>query len=134
LTALTCSSAHLVILSSSLGSRFASPTFDNGFQVVEIALEGLPASGGEPASCLRPAADKLLVNGDVAVVLQLLQVNAQVAVGHVQLVAQLGEGEAVHGGEHGADRQPAALVQHRVQLFQDAFESVHDVYSCLQGN
>src|SRR5262249_38622840 len=46
--------------------------------------------------------------------------------GHPEGVAQLGEGQAVGGGEHGNNGQPAAFVQQGVELVDQALEgSVH---------
>ena len=57
---------------------------DDRFQVIEVAAEGLPAGPRELAARLRPAADELLVDEDVAPLFQLLQVDAEVAVGHAR--------------------------------------------------
>src|SRR5437763_2116252 len=64
---------------------------DDRLQVVEVTAEGVAAGRRQPAGRLRPAAGELLVDGDVAGALQLLPVDAEVAVGHLQRVAQLGE-------------------------------------------
>src|SRR4051812_24669969 len=59
----------------------------NGLQLLEIARECLPANVGQLAAGLRPPADKLLFDQDVAFLLELLQMNAQVADRHIQSIA-----------------------------------------------
>src|SRR5262249_23716504 len=81
-----------VVRSSSQPSRagLAAALADDRFQVIQVDGKCLLAFLRQPARRLRPTADELLVDGDVAAILQLLQVNAEVAVGHVEAVAQLG--------------------------------------------
>src|SRR5439155_12931852 len=54
---------------------------DNRFQMVEVLGKGVAAGGGQPAGRLRPPADELLVDDHEAGLLELLQVDAEVAVG-----------------------------------------------------
>src|SRR6266403_2157109 len=69
-------------------------------QVIQVARERLLPGPAQAAGGLWPPADELLVDGDVTLVFELLQVHAQIAVGHFQGVAQVGEGQTVRGSEH----------------------------------
>src|SRR5262245_16948112 len=99
---------------------------DDRFQMIEIASKGGAASGRQPTRRLRTATDELLVDGDDPRTLQLLQVHAQVAVRHLQRIAQLGKRQRWHGSQHRDDRQPSLLVQHRIEFFYKALDGVHD--------
>src|SRR5207248_7861245 len=62
---------------------------DDRFQMIEVAREGIAAGGSQATRRLLAAADELFVDGDEPCPLQFLKVDAQVAVGHLQRVAQL---------------------------------------------
>src|SRR5262245_2034638 len=107
------------------GACLAPSLMDDVFQMIEVACERLSADGCQPASGLRPSRHELLVDGDVALVLHLLQVDAQVTIGHFQSIAQLGEGERVDGGQDAGDGKPPALVQHWIELLEQALDGIH---------
>src|SRR5262249_3970077 len=92
---------------SRTGARLRGASLlDDCFQMIEIASERIAASGRQTARRLRATADELLVDGDNPRLLQLLEVDAEVAVGHFQRIAQLGKRQRGGGGQHRNDRQP----------------------------
>ena len=97
----------------------------NGLQEIQIAGEGAAALRRQPAGRLRTPADKMLGDADVTLLFQFLQMHTQVAVGHGELISELGKRQALNGSQHGDNRQSSALVQDGVQIRQDAFQSVH---------
>ena len=86
----------------------------------QIFRERLPPGLGQPAIRLRAFPHELLRNGDVSLFLELLQMHAQVPIGHAQVVAQLGENDSVSGRQNGNNGEPAPLVQHGVELIDQS--------------
>src|SRR6266550_2609331 len=86
------------------------------FHVIEIALERPPSEGGESVLRLGDAARERLVAGDVARVLQLARVDAEIAVGRLEQRLQLVEREAVAYRERAHDREPDALVNQPIEI------------------
>jgi hypothetical protein len=86
-------------------------------ELIEILRERLAPRFGEAACCLRAAADELFVDVDEAFFFELLQMDAQVAIGHSQVIAEFGKHCRINRGQHGHDGKPTPLVQHRVEIF-----------------
>src|SRR5579884_3766384 len=107
------------------GARLPPPLLHDGFQVIEVALKRLATLASQLTARLRPPADELLVDGDIAFFFELLQVDAQVAIGHLQSIPQLGERQTRRGGQRRDNGQPTPLVQNGVQLFDETFEGFH---------
>ncbi len=107
------------------GSVPAAALLHDSFQMIEVIGESLLAGAGELAARLRSATDELLVDGDVAFLFELLQVDAEIAVGHADGVAQLGEGQARRRRQRRHDGQAAALVQQRIEFVKETFERIH---------
>src|SRR5579885_2006530 len=77
LAAPTVNRPWIIQLTPCSGAVPAAALLHDGFQMIEIARESLAAGAGELAARLWPAADELLVDGDVALLFQLLQMNAE---------------------------------------------------------
>src|SRR5215471_1515223 len=69
---------------------------------------------GQRVAGLRLALDEALVHGDVAGFLELAQVNARIAIGGLNRVADAGEVDVSGAGEKGNDRDANAALQHLV--------------------
>src|SRR5215831_4238007 len=69
---------------------------------------------GERITRLRLALDKALVHGDVAGFLELAQVNARIAIGALDRVADAREVDLSRAGEKGNDGDANAALQHFV--------------------
>src|SRR5690349_14324797 len=94
----------------------ASRSMDEGLHVVQVALQRLAAGGGEAVLRARHAAVEGLGAGDVAGVLELARVHAEVAVRGLEQPLKVVEGERIVDGERTDDPQPDALVDQPVQL------------------
>src|SRR5262249_57656122 len=81
-------SSVLCLLSSGLSrlSRLAPPLLNEGLQMIQILGKRLAAVLGQTTGGMRPPADELLLDGDVALLLEFLQIHTQVAVGHFHLI------------------------------------------------
>src|ERR1051325_6289903 len=86
------------------------------FHVIEVALERPPAEGGEAVFGLGNAGLERLVARDIARVLQLARVHAQVAVGRLEQRLELVEGELLAHGERAHDRESHPLVNEAVEI------------------
>jgi hypothetical protein len=82
---------------------------------LQIGPEGLAARVGQAHAGQGLAADEALVDRHIAGVLQLAQVDRQVALGHLQQVLQLGEVRHLGAGQIGDDPQPHPAVNDVVQ-------------------
>src|SRR5262245_17882154 len=70
-----------------LRARPASALLDDRFQMIKVGCKRFSSLCCQPAARLRTAADELLVDGNVAGIFELLEMNAQIAVCHLQHVA-----------------------------------------------
>src|SRR5215472_3313008 len=68
----------------------------------------------ERVTRLRLALDEALIHGDVAGFLELAQVNARIAIGALDRVADAREVDVSGAGEKGNDRDASAALQHLV--------------------
>src|SRR5579871_4312216 len=125
LAAPTVNRPWLLRLTRASGAVPAAALLHDGFQVIEIFRESPAAGAGELTARLRPAANELLVDGDVALLFQFLQMHTQVAVRHAQRIAQLGERQARRRRQCRDNRQPAALVQQRIEFVKKPLQGVH---------
>src|SRR5260370_42713287 len=82
---------------------------DDGFHVIEVALERPLAGGRQAVLGLRQAADERLVALDVAGLFELARVYAEVAVGGAQQALEIVEAQALLHGQRRDDPQPHAL-------------------------
>src|SRR5438105_5921516 len=89
---------------------------DQGFHVVEIALQGAAARSRQPVLGLGDAAGERLAARDVLRLLQLAGVHAQVAVGRLEEPLQLVEGQRVVHRQRAHDAETHALVDQPVEL------------------
>ena len=89
---------------------------DDLLQQVDIGGEGGTAGRGEFAGGERAAVLVGLGHGHVTGLLEGADVGGEVAIGHGEGVAELGEREFGGGREHGHDGQPALLMDHPVEL------------------
>lgn len=96
------------------------------FQQIDVAGKGFLAGGGQRASGERTIVCVRLADRNVAGLLQGADVRGEIAVRHIQRVAQLGEREFGRGCEHGHDCQPAFLVNHTIEL--EKWFGVHDSF------
>ena len=78
--------------------------------------EGFAARRRERAGSQRAVVLIGFGDGHKAFLLQGADVRGEIAIRHVQQVAQLGEGEFGRGGQRGHDGQPPFLVDHTVEL------------------
>src|SRR5437660_1555536 len=88
--------------------------WQQAFQVRDVVEQRLAAALGERIGGLRLAIDEALVHRDVAGVLELAQMDAGVAVGGLDRVAQHGEVRAPRAREVGDDREPHPALQQLV--------------------
>ena len=88
---------------------------DDLFQQIDVISEGFAARSRERTGRERAVVLIRFGHRHVAFLLQGADVRGEVAVGHAERVAQLGERQFRRGGEHGHDRQPALLVNHAVE-------------------
>ena len=93
---------------------FALP--DNLIQQVNVLGEGFTAGRCEDAGSQRAVVLVRFGYGDEAFLLKRADVGGEIAVGHIQHVAQFGKGEFWRGGKGGHDGQPPLLVNHTVEL------------------
>src|SRR5436309_13517115 len=98
--------------STSAGARSA----DQRFHVVEVALERPPAEGGESVFRLGDSGLERFVARDVAGVLELARVDAEIAVARLEQGLELVEGETLAHRERADDREPHAFVNQPVEL------------------
>src|SRR5262249_32853746 len=125
-TSIHCSFRAAALLPGTCSSaRFAPALLNNGSKVVKITGKSASPRCGQPARGQWLAADKGFDDGDVSLGFQLLQMHAQIAVGHPQGVAHFDKGQTVDGSQNGDNGQPATLVQDRIQLVKNALEGVH---------
>ena len=94
--------------------RFGLP--DNLLQQVDVIGEGLPAGGSQGAGGEGSIVLEGFGHRQVAGLLKGADMGCEIAVGHTQPIAQLGERHFRRGGEHGHDRQPPLLVDDTIEL------------------
>src|SRR5690242_8668374 len=83
-----------------------------------MALERLPPFGGNRVPARGLAIDEFLFHRDVLRLLELAELSAQVAVGFVQQRLETAEGDGVGAAEQGQRPQPAAVLEHRIELIE----------------
>src|SRR5690349_310767 len=90
--------------------RSAASGFDDGFHVVEIAMQRLAPTGGELVRRFRATIFERLRAVDVARILELARVGAQIAVTHIKERFQIAERQLVIDGERAHDPEAYSLV------------------------
>jgi len=98
---------------------------------IQVARESPASQLGEPAGGLWPPADKVLRYAHVPFLFELLQMDAEISVGHRQLIAKLGESQAFDGRQDRHDGQPASFVQDCIEFFQNALQCIHGDFSLM---
>ena len=89
---------------------------DDLFEQVNVASEGFAPGLGKRAGGERAVVLVGLGHGNKTFLLQDADVRGEIAVGHVQRVAQLGKGKLCRGRECGHDGEPPLLVDDAVEL------------------
>src|SRR5271168_1482243 len=108
-----------------MGKKFSSLAFsrgaNQGFHMVQILLQRLPARTGEAVFGLRQTPRERFRAGNIAGVLELARMNAQVAVGSAQKLLELVERERRVDGKRADDGKPGALVNQAIQTRRGVF-------------
>src|SRR5947199_4002673 len=89
---------------------------DDRFHVVEVALQRPPSRGGQPVFGLRHPPLEILLTGDVAGLLELAGMDAQVAVGRLEQLLEVVEAQVVVDRQRADDPQPHSLVDEAVEV------------------
>lgn len=89
---------------------------DDLLEQIDVMGEGRSASGGEGAGRQRAAFLEALGDGDVPGLLEGAEMKSEVAVRHLQRVADLGERYLWIGGQHGHNGQASFFVDDAVKL------------------
>ena len=101
-------------------------------QGFEVGEEGFPAEVGNFIGCDRFPSRKAFMDADIGQVFQLPEVAGQIAVGQLEGILQVVEGDPVVDSQDGHDAQPNLAVKGFVELSDDIFHLLEflDSRSC----
>src|SRR2546428_3057741 len=93
-----------------------SHSFENGFHVRDVLLEGAAAGRGQAILGPRHPPLERLVAGNVLSVLELARVDAQVAIGRLQQALQIVERQPIVHRERTVDAETKPLVNDAIEI------------------
>src|SRR5215469_5550516 len=114
-----------MMMAACIVGSLAAHGFDDGFDVREIAVERLAAGGRQAVLRSRSPSFEALAAADVAGVLELARMRAQVSVRHVEQRLQIIESERLVHGEGAHDSEPHSSVYEPVDLGVLGIEGKH---------